>query len=260
MTDAAIGVHVDDGVRDVYTTTIATLPASFGLADDGPVRVIDGRADWTDAVAASADSAAVILVAPRPADAARLAQIERSSVPSVVDFPWSSNPAVDAAASRPMNDPPTVIKIAATVPLATDLESALIDATLLADRLAGDVHYEAAIVTDHAISASGGAGEARLHVSLIRSDAVRARIRAVVYADAEQLIIDLPADGTAVAGQVMSISVDGGEVVPTVYQDAHRSSLLRIERIVRSGDVGDDLAALIRANRAVNRILRKDTV
>lgn len=256
MSDGTIGVVVDDGSREAYRPALATLPTSYSAAGAGQVHVVDGRSDWPSRLAAMTDAEVVILLAPEPVDDDRLSSVEGITIPVLVDLPWSSNPTVNSALDQLHVGTPAVLDISASLPLAHDLHAALVDATMLAQRLSGRAKYAASVASESALSASGSSGPARLRVSLIRSEAARSEMRAIIHGPYAQLIVELPAQASAAPGRITAITIEGGRILPTIYQDTHRTSLIRAERIVRGQNSESDLGALVRANRTVNSTVR----
>jgi hypothetical protein len=229
-----------------YAPALATLPQTY-RAGGRSVAVVDGHSpSWPAALEGVASAGHTALLSePVLAETG-----ERVS--AVVDLPWSGAP---VAREAPRVEPNDVGLISATFVVGPDdgraIDDAATDVLMSIVRLCDTPPvFTSWRQTRDGLTATGELGGALLRLSGVRSSFEIGSARVVLRSANGSMELKFPAPGAAWPGTLITTDESGDHSRPTVYSDAHRTSLVELARVA-GGASSDDLRHYARAAAAV---------
>jgi hypothetical protein len=232
----------------VLDEVVASLPRSFAHVPRGgeaDIAVVEGSAGWPERVrgAVSGGARGVVVLDPCSADSSSVA----TAVPVVLSESWAGNPTVLAVAERWRSAVAgaTLIESTVTEPVAGRDAAELVLRQLRLLRRLGvpDAQLESATRSHRSYSLAGRAGTATVSLLGVATDADPEALDAFLIGVEETLKLRLHPSRTARPAQAKRLTTDGGELLPTIWETAHRAAFRRIRDVVLSGGGGDDLDA-----------------
>jgi hypothetical protein len=258
----------DAASADTQRSALASVPGGFRIGDGGPADVAvlsGGGADWVGEVARAAHGGVrgILLVRPRPMDAARVREVSRAVAGRcvvAVDTPYATDPAWVAVAGEVAADAATaaIVDSVVSVPAGRDgdLAAALLDQIAVVRPLVG--------VVDRLCPAHGGDGRyvfvgvtpgPRVSLTGVTSAAGRTGLTLDVVAPARRWGVRF--DGTAPARPTRITRYDrsGAYTRPLIWASGHRATWQRLhEALTGGGTVGYSLDQLADDLELVGRV------
>ena len=228
---------------------IASLPVTLRPDVAGTDLVaISGGPGWVTAALAAIDGGArgLVVVAPIAEDAAELNRVAFGHrVPVVIDWPFAANPAVVAAtgyfADLDSQDAP--LECTVTVRTSANLSCVLLDQLALARALGRQILRANSLDwNSHGYVVMGRTAQrrrVRLAVVCTNAQPPTARVRLLGTDGSVELL--LPSPETATPGRVTVTTPEGANLLPTLFETAHRFSWRRLTRLVHDDERAEDL-------------------
>lgn len=233
----------------LLTEVISSLPVSFAHAIEGAdVAYVDGSAGWPARVAEAAESGARGIIVGNPtADAPDLIEeLARSIVvPVVLSEGWAGNPTVDGVASLWASSisSATVVESSTTLVRSSGLDEALFRQLRVLRALGFDgVHLSEGAVTSSAYSWVGHARSgAQVVLFGVRSSLGAEGLQVDVAGPVDSVRLTLAPPLSARPGLARRVTVEGGELLPTIYETAHRAAFRHLHEQVVAARPRDEL-------------------
>jgi hypothetical protein len=228
---------------------LASLPESFVLTDDpADVACVGGDTSWPEVTSAElvAGRRGVLVVAPQVVPQSAIDQVRRLAADSngvvVLAHDWTSNAAVDEfrrAISCTSPGPAVVECVGTALPRVSPAALALEQLDLLAAALGapvdvGRVTGDASSWTFHGTLTLDGA-EVIAVCTAVRMHGADESAWVRLSRREERLSLTVPAGHLARPGAVVVGDAAGDRHLPTIYEPAHRTALLRLHRQVSAG-------------------------
>ena len=175
--------------------------------------------------------------------------------PGIVALPWSSNPALRAAAEWAASIEPYRLESSAILDPSTDASTYLFDQVAVAEALAGPLSDLRLVSwrSDGYVAVAGFGAGRRAALTAVYSSALSPRLTATLFADDGDIAVDLPDWTDARPGIVSRTTMNGIESPPTLWETGMRAALRR----ALDGDADDASQTLRRARivtAAVSRV------
>jgi hypothetical protein len=240
------------GTSSFAEEVLASLPQSFrrSSVSAGAVVVVEGGPGWVVAATAALRGGAtgLIVICPVPADLEPLRSALMSHPATVVvDSPWSSNPAVPAAADAIRSAVAGAVHAECRLiqPAGADLDRALLHQLSLVRALIGPA-TSLSVLSKSANHLQGSArsGDLLVDLSITCTDASTASATTRVLLPDGSVEVLIPAPTTARPATVTVVSADGMAILPSLFESGHRATWRRLRDHVSEGDVPGDVDAL----------------
>lgn len=235
----------------VLTEVVASLPVSFAFAQDSApdVRIVSGDGDWVArAREALAERARGIIVTDPsivPVESVR-ALARDAIIPVVLSEAWAGNPAVTEVRARWGESIRAAMSVECTVtePLDGEERQALLlrQARVLRGLGVRGVVLSGGSVSTRAYSLVGESSTGQ-QVSLfaVTSSGAPTALTVSLMGDGSSVRVSVPAATSARPAHASRLTPGSGEVLPTIWETAHRAAFRRMHDLIVTKKPSDDL-------------------
>jgi len=233
----------------ILAEVVASLPVSYGFGEGAGLVVLDGgTSGWADRVpvAVAGGAVAVIVIDPllEDADRVRAAADSAADVPVLLSETWAGNPAVEAVATSWSEYLSAVASVETHVvdPAGGVSTANLVLRQLRVLRRLGlpDVSLAAFTETPSAYLCLGSTtGGSQVLASGVRSSGSPETLEVTVTGASGSVRLRLPVARTARPATARLIRDDGGTILPTIFETAHRATFRRLAEAGGAGSVNE---------------------
>lgn len=238
--------------RGAVDAVIASLPVSLAPAPDAALlTAVDGSTGWAGRTEAAHQAGALAAVVIAPTTPEALAETSVDKV--LIDWPFASHPALEgaAAAAEGLRPSVSIVESRIVVPATGNLDLALVDQLTALNRLLGGtlapgslrrLHQDA-----HGYLICGQLGDSvPLSVSAVVTDALPPQLQIRILTTDGGLTAAIPSPDTAAPAEVRVTTAEGEQLLPTLYESAHRATWRRAHNVATDGLVTTDVDELRR--------------